>query len=70
MKQQYLVILEEGDGQPLTSYDCFGMAEVREQIKTTREDWAHYDTLRFRVNNEANVCVIDRTYRSKKMVAS
>lgn len=63
--KQYLILLEEGDGQPLTSFDAFGMTEVAEVIKAAREDWSHYDTLRFRVKNESGECVMDRTFRSK-----
>lgn len=65
LKQDYLVRLQDGDGQPLTSWDAWGMSEVREVISTARIDWAHYDTLRFLVTNEAEVVVIDRTHKSK-----
>lgn len=64
-KQDYLVRVQDGDGQPLTSWDAWGMNEVREIISTARIDWAHYDSLRFLVTNEAGEVTIDRTYKSK-----
>lgn len=64
-KQDYLVRLQDGDGQPLTSWDAWGMDEVREVIADARLDWAHYETLRVLVTNEAEEVVMDRTYKSK-----
>jgi hypothetical protein len=61
--QTYQVRVQDGDGQPLTSWEAWGMKEVREIIATGRVDWAHYDALRFLVTNEADVVVIDRTYK-------
>ncbi len=61
----YKVILRDGDGQPLDSYDAWGMKEVRERISIAREDYSHYGTVQFIVTDERGVCVIDRTYKNK-----
>ena len=61
----YKVILRDADGQPLTSYDCYGMLEVQEQISVAREDWAHYPKIQVIVEREDGVRTIDRTYTSR-----
>lgn len=63
--KEYNVILRDGDGQPLTDWNAWGAAEMRECIRTAREDWAHYPVLHFIVKDESGTVVIDRTYRSK-----
>lgn len=66
-KKTYHVYLRDADAQPIDSWECWGMAEVRERIEIAREDFAHYPALQFLVRDEAGVCVIDRTYRSKEV---
>ena len=61
----YQIRVQDADGQPITSWEAWGMKEVKEVIATARIDWSHYGALRFIVSNEEEEIVIDRTYKSK-----